>query len=55
MFFVLSVHIFAYLGSRGEHFFWNSKFILLCLPIVDSTNSYILICIIQIYIQEFIC
>jgi hypothetical protein len=26
IFFVLNVHIPVYLGSRGKHFFWNSKF-----------------------------
>jgi hypothetical protein len=35
IFFVLNVYIPAYLGSRGKHFFWNSKFFLLCLSIVD--------------------
>jgi hypothetical protein len=33
IFFVLNVHISAYLGSRGKPFFWHSKFFLLCLPI----------------------
>jgi hypothetical protein len=35
IFFVLNVHIPAYLGSRGKPFFRNSKCFLLCLPIVD--------------------
>jgi hypothetical protein len=35
IFLVLNVHIPTYLGSRGEPFFWISKFFLFCLPMVD--------------------
>ncbi len=52
---VLIVHIPTYLGSREEPFCWNSKFFCCVYQSQISTNSYILICIIQIHTHKFIC